>query len=218
MAAPGGKNKNEPPRHQNLWSHILTALVSAALGAALTWFITSKRSNSEVPPLYSAAPPATASNAKPDVSGLSAGEAAVVLGNAAYDHQRWPEAIRQYQQAIASGTDTADVHTDLGNALRFSGQPEKALEQYQIAQKLNPQHENSLFNQIGLFIEVLNEPARAIPACEEFIRRFPASDKLPAVQQQLARTKATVVSKPGSDPETRDALSQWLKDQQKAKP
>jgi len=120
---------------------------------------------------------------------MPAGEAAVALGNFAYDHQRWPEAVRHYQEAIASGIENADVHTDLGNAFRFSGQPEQALAQYTIAQKLNPQHENSLFNQISLFTEVLKEPARAIPICEEFIRRFPKSEKLPAVREQLERAK-----------------------------
>ena len=122
---------------------------------------------------------------------MSPGESAVVLGDFAYDHQRWPEAIRHYQEAIASGIDDADVHTDLGNAFRFSGQPEQALNQYTIAQRLNPQHENSLFNQISLFTEVLNEPQRAIPICEEFIRRFPASERMPAVREQLARARGT---------------------------
>ena len=81
------------------------------------------------------------------------------------------------------------MRTDLGNAFRFSGQPQQALDQYTIAQKLNPQHENSLFNEIGLFTEVLNDPVRAIPLCEEFMHRFPSSSKLPAVRQQLARAK-----------------------------
>jgi len=165
---------------QSIWNYLLTVVVSAAMGAAITWLLMSQRSTSEVRPI-SAAPP--------DVSGMSAGEAAVTLGNFAYDHQRWPEAIRRYQEAIASGIDNADIHTDLGNAFRFSGQPEQALNQYTIAQKLNPQHENSLFNQVSLFTEVLNEPVRAVPLCEEFIRRFPSSDKAPAVQQQLARAK-----------------------------
>ena len=174
---------------QSIWNYLLTVVVSAAMGAAITWLLMSQRSTSDVRPI-STAPPATITNAAPpDVSGMSAGEAAVTLGNFAYDHQRWPEAIRRYQEAIASGIDNADIHTDLGNAFRFSGQPEQALNQYTIAQKLNPQHENSLFNQVSLFTEVLNEPVRAVPLCEEFIRRFPSSDKAPAVQQQLARAK-----------------------------
>ena len=195
MNAPIGNNKSEPSTRQSLWNYILTAVVSAAVGAGTTWLITSQRSKSEFHPLP-LSPPATAFNATPDVSGLSAGNAAVVLGNFAYDHQRWPDAIRQYQEAIASGVNTADVHTDLGNAFRFSGQPEKALAEYQVAQKLNPQHENSLFNQISLLTEVLHEPTRAVPLCEEFIRRFPASDKLSVVRQQLARIKTTGESNP----------------------
>jgi tetratricopeptide (TPR) repeat protein len=186
MASPK-TNKEEGPR-QDLWNYILTVIVSAAMGAGLTWMFTSQRSNPKVHPAFSSTPaPATGSD--PDVSGMSTGEAAVVLGNFAYDHQRWPEAIRRYQKAIASGIDNADVHTDLGNAFRFSGQPEQALNEYAIAQRLSPQHENSLFNQISLFTEALNEPARAIPICEEFIRRFPNSDKLPAVREQLERAK-----------------------------
>jgi hypothetical protein len=195
MTTPIRKSENEGTPRQSLWNYVLTVLVSAALGAGITWLITSQHSKPEFHPMP-LSPPASAFNATPDVSGLSAGNAAVVLGNFAYDHQRWPDAIRQYQEAIVSGVNTADVHTDLGNAFRFSGQPEKALAEYQVAQKLNPQHENSLFNQISLFTEVLHEPTRAVPLCEEFIRRFPESDKLTVVRQQLARIKTPVESNP----------------------
>ena len=60
-------------------------------------------------------------------------------------------------EAIAQGADTPDVRTDLGNCFRFLGQPQKALEQYAIAQKQNPQHENSLFNQISLYGDLLHD-------------------------------------------------------------
>jgi tetratricopeptide (TPR) repeat protein len=182
---------SKSPNRQTIWNYLLTVVVSAAIGAAVTWLFMSQRSTSDVRPISSPQPTAMTNAASPDVSGMSAGDAAVALGNFAYDHQRWTEAIRHYQDAIASGIDNADVHTDLGNAFRFSNQPEQALNQYTIAQKLNPQHENSLFNQISLFTETLNTPARAIPICEEFIRRFPNSDKLPAVREQLERAKTT---------------------------
>jgi len=217
MNAPIGNNKSDPATHQSLWNYILIVVISAAMGAGLTWLFTARSSNPEFhPPLSGAS--AGAVNATPDVSGLSVGDAAVVLGNFAYDHQRWSEAIRQYEQAITSGIDTPDVRTDLGNALRFSGQPQTALGEYQIAQKLNPQHENSLFNQISLFTEVLHEPPRAIPLCEEFVRRFPASDKLSFVQQQLARIKNTRESNQPFDIQNRANPSNWLKQQQDRKP
>jgi tetratricopeptide (TPR) repeat protein len=180
--------KDGPSGRQNIWNYVVTVVVSAAMGAGLTWLLTSQRSASQSRAI-SATPTQAAPNVTPDVTGMSAGEAALTLGNFAYDQQRWAEAIRHYEEAIAGGLDNPDVHTDLGNAFRFSGQPEQALTQYQIAQKLNPQHENSLFNQISLLTEALNEPMRAIPLCEEFIRRFPNSNNLPAVREQLARAK-----------------------------
>jgi tetratricopeptide (TPR) repeat protein len=189
MSSPAA-SKRDATKRQSVWNYFLTVIVSAAMGAGVTWLIMSQRTSSSVSSL-SLPQIRTTTNAAPDVSRMSAADAAVALGNFAYDHQHWSEAIRRYREAIASGIDTADVHTDLGNALRFSGQPDQALEQYSIAQKLNPQHENSLFNQISLFTETLNQPARAIPICEEFMRRFPNSDKLPAVREQLERAKAT---------------------------
>ena len=67
--------------------------------------------------------------------------------------------------------------TDLGNCFRFLNQPQKALEQYENAQRLNPQHENSLYNQAGLFAEVLHDPERAKALAREFIARFPKSPR-----------------------------------------
>jgi tetratricopeptide (TPR) repeat protein len=163
-------------------------LLSAAVGATITWLVMSQRPASQEPPvaqLNKNPAPATA----PRISGLSAADAAVMRGNLAYDHQQWADAIREYQDALTKGRDNADVRTDLGNAFRFSGQAEKALEQYAIAQRLNPQHENSLFNQIGLFMDVTHDPIRAIPVCEEFIRRFPNSDKIASVKEKLATLK-----------------------------
>ena len=168
-------------------------LLSAAVGAGVTWVIMSQRETTPVRPVSFATPqPAQKQNSAPtapDISQLPPADAAVVRGNMAYDHQQWADAIREYQQAIASGRDNADVRTDLGNAFRFSDQAEKALEQYTIAQRQNPQHENSLFNQIGLFMEVMHDPNRAIPVCEEFIRRFPTSEKAARAREQLAIAK-----------------------------
>jgi tetratricopeptide (TPR) repeat protein len=185
MAKANNKRTDSPP--PGLGSYLLPMLLSAAVGAAVMWLIMSQRT----PPVQRPAFPRnqTAPSAA-NASNLSPADAAVVRGNQAYDHQRWPDAIREYQDAIAKGRDNPDVRTDLGNAFRFSGQPDKALEQYTIAQRQNPQHENSLFNQIGLFIEVMHDPIRAIPVCEEFIRRFPNSERAARARDQLAEAKS----------------------------
>jgi tetratricopeptide (TPR) repeat protein len=183
MAKPKANSKS-----QSLGTYFLPMLLSAAVGSGLTWAIMSQRSPSGNPP----APFTTSDNKGPvaaNTSAPSTAEAAVIRGNQAYDHHQWADAIREYQDAIAKGLDNPDVRTDLGNAFRFSEQPGKALEQYAIAQRQNPQHENSLFNQIGLFMDVMHDPIRAVPVCEDFIKRFPTSDKVPRVQEQLEIAK-----------------------------
>src|SRR5207247_10751105 len=99
MNAPIENNKSEPSTRQSLWNYILTAVVSAAGGARTTWLITSQRSKSEFHPLP-LSPPATAVNATPDLAGLRAGDAAVVLGNFSDDPQRGSQAMRRYGQTM----------------------------------------------------------------------------------------------------------------------
>ncbi len=131
--------------------------------------------------LSPAAVPVTAT--PPDVSQLAPPDASRTLANWNYDQQNWTHAMEHYQEAIARGADNPDVRTDLGNCFRFLAQPEKALEQYEIAQKQNPQHENSLFNQISLFAQVLHEQERAETVVKEFIARFPQSPQAEAARQ-----------------------------------
>ncbi|CAN5597823.1 hypothetical protein BH20VER3_BH20VER3_18520 [soil metagenome] len=122
---------------------------------------------------------------------MSPADAARTLGNWNYDRQNWPHAIEHYEQAIALGADNPDVRTDLGNCYRFLGQPEKALERYQLAQKQNPQHQNSLFNQISLFAQLLHDNDRAASAAREFIAKFPESPQAETARQQLQTSRAT---------------------------
>jgi len=128
-------------------------------------------------------------SAPPDVSLLAPSEAARALADWNYDKQNWTHAIEHYQEAIAKGADNPDVRTDLGNCFRFLGQYEKALEQYEIAQKENPQHENSLFNQISLFADFLHNPERAQSAARDFITRFPQSPHVQFARQIMERSQ-----------------------------
>src|SRR4051812_39253455 len=121
----------------------------------------------------------------PDTSQLPPADRARTLADWNYDRQNWPHAIEHYQEAIARGADNADVRTDLGNCFRFSGQPQKALEQYEIAQQKNPMHENSLFNQAGLFAEVLHDDQRALSIAREFLTRFPQSPRAEAARELI---------------------------------
>ena len=172
---------------------VIIAIVAFSAGSGMSWLLLQERhskTTAQQPPIYPIqAPGPTAGNADsaaPDVSQMSPAEAALALGNWHYDHKAWQKAIEAYQRAIALGLDNADVRTDLGNALRFSGEPKKALEQYQTARKLNPQHENSLCNMATLYAQVLNDPGNAVTAWSEYLRLFPNGEKASAAKQFIA--------------------------------
>jgi tetratricopeptide (TPR) repeat protein len=126
----------------------------------------------------------------PDLTaGQTPAQADRTLGNFYYDHQNWPLAIKHYESAISQGSNDADIRTDLGNAYRFAGRPGDALAQYQLAQKMNPAHEFSLFNQGGLYLEEMMQPAKAIEIWNEYLVRFPTGRNVAAARQLIAQTQ-----------------------------
>lgn len=191
------------------WFTILTIGAFGILcGATVTYFVVRPK------------PPATAgagfvpAATNPDPSthrpnpDLTAGQTPVqadrTLGNFYYDHQNWPKAIEHYQSAIRQGSDDADIRTDLGNAYRFTGRPDDALAQYALARKMNPNHEFSLFNQGGLFMEDFQQPGRAIEIWQEYLVRFPTGRNVEVARQLIAQAQGggvvPLLPAPGAPP------------------
>lgn len=161
------------------------------MGAAVTWFFLGGNTQSSTQSTPPPAPQSSmAADAPPNVAHLPPAEAAVLLGNWHYDRKRWFQAIEQYEGALRLGKDNPDVRTDLGNCYRFIKQPQKALEQYEISQRMQPQHENSLFNTAALYFQDLNEIPRAKELLAEYLRRFPTSTGVPRAQQLLTEITA----------------------------
>ena len=111
------------------------------------------------------------------------------LGNGYEDHGQWSQAITAYTQAIAGGLDNPDIRTDLGVAYFKSSQPQKALEQYVLAQRQNPQHENSLFNEASAYA-VLGDSARAISIWQQYLQRFPQGQHVADAKNFIAAVQA----------------------------
>ena len=147
----------------------------------------------QTPPDLDAAPPAQA------LAGLTPPQAALTSGNWYFDHQNWPRAIEQYEKAIAGGIDNPNVRTDLGSSYRFMKQPQKAIEQYQIAQKQDPNHENSLFNQGGLYAFSMGQTAKGIEIWKAYLKKFPNGESAAAARQLLQQAEQ---GKPGAKPKT----------------
>src|SRR5437588_1974876 len=169
---------------------LLGGLCAFAIGAGAMWLALRETQPSVAQNSATRGAAETRAGEPPDVSHLAPADAATTLANWNYDRQNWSHAIDYYQQAIALGRDNPDVRTDLGNCFRFLGQPQKALEQYETAQRQNPQHENSLYNQAGLFSEVLHDNERAKAVVREFIARFPQSPRTEPAKKLLSQLEA----------------------------
>ncbi len=116
--------------------------------------------------------------------GLPPAQAALNAANWYEDHAQYPQAIASYTQAIKGGLDSPDARTDLGVAFYKSGQPQKALAQYQAAQAQDPRHENSLFNQ-GAAYAVLGQPKQAVRVWREYLARFPQGQHISDARQLI---------------------------------
>jgi tetratricopeptide (TPR) repeat protein len=162
---------------------LLLLVAAFAAGSGVTWLL---RAPASAP---GAAHTEQATDRRPpDVSTLSPAQAATTLGNWNYDQQNWPLAIKHYEQALALGLDNADLRTDLGNCYRFAGEPQRALEQYSLAQEQNPQHEASLFNTGATYQQSLHDDAHAAGAFRQYLKRFPNGQSAESARRMLAET------------------------------
>ena len=92
-----------------------------------------------------------------------------------FDTGNYQKAITAYTRSLALNPNDANVETDLGVMYRRSGQPNKAIEEFDRAAKIDPKHETALFNKGIVLMHDLNDLDGAIQAWEELLKRNPAA-------------------------------------------
>lgn len=200
-SAPAAPSTPAPAATSPAWfTYFLCTLCGLLIGSAGTYLILAPKLQQGGAPVTrqadstsGAMPSAGADSHLPTpelTAGMAPAQADRTLGNFHYDHSDWTQAIRYYESAIKQGSDDADIRTDLGNAYRFTGRANEAITQYQLAQKINPQHEFSLFNQAGIYAELLGQPQEAINRWNEYLARFPNGTNVVAARSLIAQTQA----------------------------
>ena len=121
-----------------------------------------------------------------DVSAL------VALGNLYFDNQQCTDAIVYYQRALNETPNNPDVRTDMGICYYYTGNADRALQEFDRALKDDPKHSQTLFNEGVVKMQGKNDAKGAIAAWEELLRIDPGYRDRARVESMLAeaRTRA----------------------------
>jgi len=199
--------------------NIVFAVAGVMFGLIAGWIIGAQQANPRVP---AAAAPA-ASAAAPPASG-SSGRATVVdeaqvqalknvadretsnpaprtqLANLYFDAERYDEAIKWYEQAIALSPDDPNLSTDLGVCYYYTNQPDKALTQFEHSLKIDPKHTKTLLN-VGIVKAFGKQDLEgAAKAWDQVLQLAPESPEGQAAKRALDSLRAAHPGMSGAKP------------------
>lgn len=97
----------------------------------------------------------------------------VQLGHLYFDSNQYDKAIVAYNTSLKYHSGDANLLTDLGVMYRRTKQPQKAIEWFQKAQAMDPQHQPSRFNEGIVLYYDLGDTKGAIASWEELLKINP---------------------------------------------
>jgi cytochrome c-type biogenesis protein CcmH/NrfG len=115
--------------------------------------------------------------------------AIVQLANLYYDGQQYPEAVKYYQLAVKSQPTNADLLTDLGTSIWYTGDADGAIAEFQTALKYRPDHPGTLFNLGIVRWQGKLDPKGAVQAWEQLLKLNPDYPRKQQVQEYIDRAK-----------------------------
>jgi tetratricopeptide (TPR) repeat protein len=114
-------------------------------------------------------------------------EAVLRLANANFDIQNWSRAKELYIQYLKLEPAHPDVLTDLGIVYRSLREPDRALELFDQAQKLAPQHWQSLFNKVLVLAFDQQKAAEADQALSALQKLQPGNPDVDRLAAEVAK-------------------------------
>jgi len=125
-------------------------------------------------------------------------EATVQLANAYMDGERFPDAIKWYEQALKLDPKNVNVSTDLGVSYYYSNQTDRALQQLDYSLKLDPTHTKTLLNQGIVLAFGKRDLDAASAAWQKIVEIAPDSPEGRAAKQALEGVAAAHQQQQGS--------------------
>lgn len=114
----------------------------------------------------------------------------IALGNEHFDAHQHQASIDAYAKALALDPNNPDVLTDQGVMYREMGSADKAIANFEKAQKVNPKHLQSLFNLGVVYSADLKSPDKARKAWSRLIEIAPESPQANQARQGLTQLPA----------------------------
>ncbi len=111
--------------------------------------------------------------------------AAVQLGNVYFDAERYPDAIKWYEEGVRLDPKNADASTDLGISYYYTGQTDRALAQFDSSLKIDPKHTKTFLNQGIVLAFGKRDLAGAETAWKQVVALAPGSPEGQAAQKAL---------------------------------
>ena len=128
--------------------------------------------------------------------------AAVQLGNTYFDAERYSDAIKWYEQALALDPKNADASTDLGVSYYYSNRPDDALKQFENSLRIDPKHTKTLLNQ-GIVLAFGKQDLKgAAAAWQKVVALAPNSPEAQAAQRGLEGIAAAQAGQRSGAPAT----------------
>ena len=194
---------------------IVFAIAGICFGIILGWVIGTEQASKRVAapvqlqqsaPAAQAAPPdtdqaAAPATGKPQAPPLDEGKvqnlqtiiksdpknagAYVQLSNAYFDAERYPDAIKWYEEGVKLDPKNPDASTDLGVSYYYSGRTDDALKQFENSLTLNPKHAKTLFNKGIVLAFGKRDLQGATVAWQQVVQLAPGTPEAQAAAQGL---------------------------------
>lgn len=178
-------------RKENLVFVIAALIVGLLIGVIVSNLGGGKPGQNAVPQQGSTPPP-TVNNQQQiqvllDIVAREPGNrnAWVQLGNNYFDANQPVPAVDAYAKALELDGNDPNVLTDQGAMFRSLGWYDKAIENFEQANKLQPRHPQSLYNLGLVYLQDLKNPDKAAEAWERFLAVNPSGPGADQVRRNL---------------------------------
>lgn len=113
----------------------------------------------------------------------------VKVANMYYDGRQYNDAINFYRRAVKLQPKNADIVTDLGTAIWYTGDADQAISNFEQALKISPGHAGTLFNLGVVRWQGKGDPKGAIQAWEELLKANPNYPQRQQLEDFIAKAK-----------------------------